>query len=647
MSLSAFQTYSLTKKTKEPYSRHARHEMELLRLAIVLQAAVLCQALSDVTPPLSRNSSDPGPTDGPNLASPFIPQLSGNCSGTLGLLKASWTPVLLTPESTEGVATQICRQLGCGEVFWFGNSTVHNSSCLTDCIYSDFSLKNCTEEVQNNCTDATKIVCGHQAIRLAGSSDPCEGRVEVWQAGRWGTVCDDEWDLQDADVVCAQVGCGSARRVMGQGGAFGKGSGPIFLDDVNCTGTERNLWDCPAMKNSSDCGHKEDAGVICSGARRQEETTVIAVTSGPMSTAVRVEVAPSVLSPEGVGCILLSLLLLTVLITNALFCWHFKKRKRCFSVALEQSKEEPATPAEEGNDYRDKDDAPKVPADTAGNDVPSNPRQLCAQLSTEDDSDYEHYNFGLEPAAARATFQNSLRNTGENSSPMLKPSALSCLPEEGNTPNDMAALPGCPENAGSFRTLPGANFINGFCERGNTAPQAADSVETSSTSSGEFYENTGTDIELQMQGVALPPEVAGKDETVQLQTAHCEPPHNSYLPPYPQDQEDSFDSSSTSSGECYENTGKDVELQMQGEALPVEMTGADNYDQPQTEHCDTPHRSYVPPASQDQGDSSSTSSGEWYASPPVERDPLCPAPREDSGQSSSDSDYDDVANYIQ
>ncbi|XP_036393788.1 T-cell differentiation antigen CD6-like [Megalops cyprinoides] len=434
---------------------------------------------------------------------------------------------------------------------------------------------------------------------------------------------------------------------MGQGGAFGKGSGPIFLDDVNCTGTERNLWDCPAMKNSSDCGHKEDAGVICSGARRQEETTVIAVTSGPMSTAVRVEVVPSVLSPEGVGCILLSLLLLTVLITNALFCWHFKKRRSCFSVNLEQSKEELATPAEQGNDYRDKDNAPKVPTDTVGNNAPSNPRQLCAQLSTDDDSDYEHYNFGLEPAAAMATFQNSLRTRGENSSPMLKPSALSCLPEEGNAPVDMAALPGSPENAGSFRTLPGANFVNGFCERGNTAPQATDSVETSSTSSGEFYENTGTDIELQMQGVALPPEEAGKDETVQLQTVHCEPPHKSYLPPDPQDQEDSFDSSSTSSGECYENTGKEVELQMQGEAPPVEMTGADDCDQPQTEHCGNPYRSYLPPASHNQGDSSSTSSGEWYASPPAEHEPLYSAPKEDSGQSSSDSDYDDVANYIQ
>ena len=83
------------------------------------------------------------------------------------------------------------------------------------------------------------------------------------QAGTWGTVCDDAWDLADADVVCRQLQCGWAMRVHGSA-AFGRGSGPILRDEVGCEGHEEHLWDCPAAPEH-DCSHKEDAGVVCSG----------------------------------------------------------------------------------------------------------------------------------------------------------------------------------------------------------------------------------------------------------------------------------------------------------------------------------------------------------------------------------------------
>ena len=48
--------------------------------------------------------------------------------------------------------------------------------------------------------------CAPGEIRLAGSSIPDRGRVDVCVNGTWGTICDDFWDNRDASVVCRQLG---------------------------------------------------------------------------------------------------------------------------------------------------------------------------------------------------------------------------------------------------------------------------------------------------------------------------------------------------------------------------------------------------------------------------------------------------------
>ena len=91
------------------------------------------------------------------------------------------------------------------------------------------------------------------------------GRVEVAIHGEsWRTICDENWDLKDARVVCRQLGYSYATAAP-RGAHFGEGTGVVLLSQIDCTGHERHLFECARSGlGATKCHHGQDAGVVCS-----------------------------------------------------------------------------------------------------------------------------------------------------------------------------------------------------------------------------------------------------------------------------------------------------------------------------------------------------------------------------------------------
>ncbi|KAF5887582.1 deleted in malignant brain tumors 1 protein-like, partial [Clarias magur] len=200
-------------------------------------------------------------------------------------------------------AAVVCRELQCGEAvdvqtlthfgpgsgpIWMDDVGCNGSeSTLKDCSSADWGRNDCDHsgDAGVTCADHTSLLLDFgddeenkydymdnfestagqttDTVRLVNGGRRCAGRVEVLHDGQWGTVCNNSWDMREAAVVCRELGCGETVDVTSFT-HFGPGSGPIWMDDVGCNGSESTLKDCSSADwGRNDCDHSGYAGVTC------------------------------------------------------------------------------------------------------------------------------------------------------------------------------------------------------------------------------------------------------------------------------------------------------------------------------------------------------------------------------------------------
>ena len=147
--------------------------------------------------------------------------------------------------------------------------------------------------------DENGVLTADGDLRLTDGDAEGHGRLEIFHDNRWGTICDDFFEMANAHVACRQLGyIDAAERIRAFGGAPSRS---FWLDDVRCNGTESRLVDChrPHLWGANNCHHREQVGVRCNvssdaaGVQASPATLRITEDEGPGIYTVRLTTEPT------------------------------------------------------------------------------------------------------------------------------------------------------------------------------------------------------------------------------------------------------------------------------------------------------------------------------------------------------------------
>ncbi|XP_067432372.1 CD5 antigen-like [Thunnus thynnus] len=212
----------------------------------------------------ARSTCSPGKAVGLTCSEPVrLVGGASRCAGTLEVKWGEWRPVSDSYWTLKEAAAA-CRVLDCGSavstgrrnevsdrsVWWISSDCVQSGSALRDCASSDSS----SSIVELTCSDS---------VRLVNGTSLCSGRLEVKSEQSWSSVCEADFDQQDAEVVCRELGCG-APSVL-QGALYGEVEAPMWTKEFQCGGHESALLDCGRSDSArSTCSPGKAVGLTCS-----------------------------------------------------------------------------------------------------------------------------------------------------------------------------------------------------------------------------------------------------------------------------------------------------------------------------------------------------------------------------------------------
>uniref|UniRef100_A0A673CSE3 SRCR domain-containing protein n=1 Tax=Sphaeramia orbicularis TaxID=375764 RepID=A0A673CSE3_9TELE len=100
------------------------------------------------------------------------------------------------------------------------------------------------------------------SVRLVQGSSLCSGRLEVRSNQSWSSVCEDDLDHNDTEVICRELGCGAPSPL--QGALYGEGEAPVWTSEFQCDGNESALLDCRRSNSTGKtCSTGKAAELTC------------------------------------------------------------------------------------------------------------------------------------------------------------------------------------------------------------------------------------------------------------------------------------------------------------------------------------------------------------------------------------------------